>query len=45
MVPNRELNEIEEQRLNLRLNKNTGSWDEDLLKEMDMEMLLDDRIR
>lgn len=41
MVPSRELNEIEEQRLNLRLNKNTGSWDEALLKEMDMGMLLD----
>ncbi len=41
MVPSRELNEIEEQRLNLRLNKNTGSWDETLLKEMDMQMLMD----
>ena len=41
MVPSRELSEIEEQRLNLRLNKNTGSWDEALLKEMDMQMLMD----
>lgn len=41
MVPSRELNEREEQTLNLRLNKNLGSWDEDLLKEMDMDLLLE----
>lgn len=40
-VPNRELTEKEEERLNLRLNKNTGSWDVDKLGEMDMDMLLD----
>ncbi len=41
MVPSRELSETEEQRLNLRLNKNTGSWDEEKLKLLDMDMLLD----
>src|SRR3990167_4337405 len=30
-----------EKELNLRLNKNTGSWDEGLLREMDMGMLLE----
>ncbi len=41
MVPSRELTIDEEKELNLRLNKNTGSWDENLLKEFDMDMLLD----
>jgi DNA modification methylase len=41
MVPSRELTTLEEQELNLRLNKNTGSWDTELLKIMDMDMLLD----
>ena len=41
MVPSRELNEEEEKRLNLRLNKNTGSWDMEKLKDMDLGMLLD----
>src|SRR3990167_1938467 len=41
MVPSRELNEEEERRLNLRLNKNTGSWDMEKLKDMDLGMLLD----
>jgi DNA modification methylase len=40
MVPSRELSLNEEKELNLRLNKNTGSWDENLLKEFDMDMLL-----
>lgn len=30
-----------EKELNLRLNKNTGDWDFELLKEFDIEMLLD----
>ena len=30
-----------EQELNLRLNRNTGDWDFELLKEFDIEMLLD----
>lgn len=41
MIPNRELNEREEQTLNLRLNKNLGSWDETKLKELDMNLLLE----
>jgi DNA modification methylase len=41
MVPSRELTLDEEKELNLRLNKNTGSWNEELLKEFDMNMLLD----
>jgi DNA modification methylase len=41
MVPSRELNKIEEKKLNLRLNKNTGSWDQEKLKEMDLTMLLE----
>jgi DNA modification methylase len=41
MVPNRELTETEEKTLNLRLNKNLGSWDEDLLKAIDMDLLLE----
>jgi len=40
-VPSRELTEKEEQKLNLRLNKNTGSWDTDKLGTLDMELLLD----
>ena len=40
MAPSRELSLVEEKKLNLRLNKNTGSWDENLLKEFDMDMLL-----
>lgn len=31
----------QEKELNLRLNKNTGSWNYDLLKEMDISLLLD----
>ncbi len=30
-----------EKNLNLRLNKNTGSWNYDLLKEMDLDLLLE----
>jgi hypothetical protein len=41
MVPSRELSLEEERELNLRLNKNTGSWDEELLKDFDMSVLLD----
>ncbi|OGG54930.1 hypothetical protein A3D62_02525 [Candidatus Kaiserbacteria bacterium RIFCSPHIGHO2_02_FULL_49_11] len=41
MVPSRELSLEEERELNLRLNKNTGSWNEELLKEFDMSVLLD----
>lgn len=40
MIPSRELSDREERTLNLRLNKNLGSWDEELLKAMDMELLL-----
>lgn len=41
MIPSRELTLVEEKELNLRLNKNTGSWNEELLKEFDMSLLLD----
>lgn len=41
MVPSRELTPAEEKRLNLRLNKNTGSWDVEKLKDMGIELLLD----
>jgi len=41
MVPSRELTLKEEKTLNLRLNKNTGSWDMEKLQEMEMDMLLD----
>ena len=41
MVPSRELSPEEEQELNLRLNKNTASWDYDLLKSFDLDLLLD----
>jgi len=40
MLPSRELTIEEERELNLRLNKNTGSWNEELLKEFDMDVLL-----
>src|SRR3989338_726848 len=40
MVPSRELSLEEERELNLRLNKNTGSWNEELLKEVDMSVVL-----
>jgi len=36
-----DLNEEKERELNLRLNKNTGSWDFDLLREFDSSLLLD----
>jgi DNA modification methylase len=38
-VPDRELTLDEEKNLNLRLNKNTGSWDIEKLAEMDKELL------
>jgi len=41
MVPSRELTKSEEKKLNLRLNKNTGSWDMEKLKELDLTMLLE----
>lgn len=41
MIPSRELSLEEERELNLRLNKNTGSWDEELLKNFDLSVLLD----
>lgn len=41
MVPNRELSLAEEKRLNLRLNKNTGSWDQEKLRDMGLNLLLD----
>lgn len=40
MVPSRELTLEEEKKLNLRLNKNVGSWDMEKLKDFDMGMLL-----
>lgn len=40
-VPNRLLDEAEEKELNLRLNKNTGSWNLDLLKDFGKDMLSD----
>lgn len=40
-VPSRKLTEAEEKELNLRLNKNLGEWDFDLLKDFDKDMLLD----
>jgi site-specific DNA-methyltransferase (adenine-specific) len=39
-LPSRELTEVEEKELNLRLNKNQGTWDEELLKGFDIDMLL-----
>jgi len=41
MIPSRELSLEEERELNLRLNKNTGSWDDELLKNFDLSVLLD----
>ena len=41
MVPSRELSFEQEQELNLRLNKNQGSWDYDLLQDMNLDLLLD----
>lgn len=41
MIPSRELSLEEERELNLRLNKNTGSWDEELLKNFNLSVLLD----
>ena len=41
MVPNIELSLSQERELNLRLNKNHGSWDYELLKEIDLDLLLD----
>ena len=41
MVPNSELGEAEEKKLNLRLNKNIGSWDFEKLKNMDIGLLLE----
>jgi DNA modification methylase len=38
-VPDRLLNESEERELNLRLNKNTGSWDIDALADFDESLL------
>ncbi len=40
-IPSRELTLEEEKELNLRLNKNQGSWDEELLKDFDIDLLLD----
>lgn len=41
MVPSRELTLTEEKRLNLRLNKNVGSWDQEKLRDMGLNLLLD----
>ena len=41
MVPSRELTKDEEKKLNLRLNKNVGSWDYEKLKEIDLTLLLE----
>jgi DNA modification methylase len=40
-IPNRPLTEVEYEEAALRENQNTGSWNQELLKEMDMEMLLE----
>jgi len=40
-VPSRELSEQEEKELNIRLNKNQGEWDDDLLRAFDQSLLLD----
>lgn len=40
-VPSRTLTLDEEMRLNIRLNKNTGSWDGKKLREMNVDMLLE----
>lgn len=39
-VPERELDAVEEKELNLRLNKNTGEFDLDLLANFDADMLV-----
>ena len=41
MIPSRELTMDEELELNLRLNKNVGSWDNELLQAFDLTTLLD----
>lgn len=41
MVPSRELTIEEEMRLNLRLNKNTGEWDDEKLQDLNVGMLLE----
>lgn len=38
-IPDRLLTREEEQELNLRLNKNLGQWDFDMLAQMDMDLL------
>ena len=40
-VPNRELNEAEEKELNIRLNKNLGEWDFNVLADWDRNLLLE----
>lgn len=40
-IPERELNEKEVEELNIRLNKNLGHWDYDLLANFDQDLLLD----
>jgi DNA modification methylase len=40
-IPSRELSLNEEKELNLRLNKNSGSWDMEKLTEMSVDLLLD----
>lgn len=40
-IPDRELTEAEERELNLRLNKNLGDWDFDLLAGFDKDLLAD----
>jgi DNA modification methylase len=40
-VPDRQLSEAEEKELNLRLNKNLGEWDLELLASFDADMLKD----
>ncbi len=40
-VPSRQLSIEEEKELNVRLNKNLGEWDFNLLKDLDMNMLKD----
>jgi DNA modification methylase len=41
MIPSRELTIEEEKELNLRLNKNTGSWDIEKLLNFDVDLLTD----
>lgn len=41
MVPDRELTADEEKELNLRLNKNVGSWDHEKLAELGIDILLE----